>query len=103
MSKIEVLVLASALLLGTTALPAAARVNLAVDIGVPPPAPYYEAVPEARTGYDWAPGYWRWEGGEHVWVRGRWMEGRPGYAYVPERWEVRGGRHHFEPGRWERR
>ena len=39
--------------------PAAAQVDLSLNIGVPPPAPIYEAVPAPRVGYVWAPGFWR--------------------------------------------
>ena len=74
MSKRIILLLSAALLLGATALPAAARVDLNIDIGVPPPAPVYEAVPPPRVGFVWAPGYWGWgPDGRHVWIRGRWI------------------------------
>jgi hypothetical protein len=86
--------------------PAFARVNLNFDVEVVPPPPRVEVVPEPRPGYVWAPGYWAWEGGRHVWREGHWVVVRPGYYWVPERWmEYRGprGPHwHFEPGHWER-
>ena len=81
--------------------PAAAQVDLNVSIGVPPPAPVYEAVPAPRAGYAWAPGFWRWDGGRHVWVGGHWMAERPGYHWVPDRWaHVEGGWRH-ETGHWD--
>ena len=73
-----------------------------VDILVAPPPPRVVVVPPARVGYVWAPGYWRWNGHEHVWVDGRWLAERRGYRWVPERWEQRGDRWHFEEGHWER-
>ena len=83
--------------------PAAAQASMSVGvtIGTPPPAPVYEAVPVARVGYVWAPGYWRWEHERHVWMPGRWMAGRPGYHWVPDRWDrVHEGWHHNE-GHWD--
>jgi hypothetical protein len=102
MLKMNAVLLSAAVVLGATSLPAAARVNLDIDIGVPPPAPVYEAVPVARPGYVWAPGYWGWVDGRHVWVKGRWIGERRGYHWVPEHWEERGGRHHFVGGVWVR-
>jgi hypothetical protein len=81
--------------------PAAAQVDLNVSIGVPPPAPIYEAVPAPRMGYVWAPGYYRWDGGRHVWMAGHWMEERRGYHWVPDRWaRVDGGWRH-DHGHWD--
>jgi hypothetical protein len=58
-------------------------------------------VPPPRAGYVWAPGYWRWEGGRHVWVDGRFIRERRHFHYVPEHWdEGRHGHYHFVPGRW---
>jgi hypothetical protein len=86
--------------------PAFARVNLHFDVEVAPPPPRVEVVPAPRPGYVWAPGYWAWEGGRHVWRAGHLVVVRSGYYWVPERWvEYRGprGPHwHFEPGHWER-
>src|SRR5215467_13031408 len=71
--------------------PAFAGVNINIDIA-PPPA-RVEVVPPPRPGYVWAPGYWAWEGRQHVWREGRWIVVRPGYYWVPERWvEYRGPR-----------
>jgi hypothetical protein len=37
------------------------------------PAPLVEAIPIAPgPGYDWAPGYWNWDGSTWVWVYGGW-------------------------------
>src|SRR6201999_4270763 len=65
--------------------PAAAQ-ELNISIGVPPPAPIYEAVPAPRAGFVWAPGFWGWEGGRHVWHGGSWMAERPGYHWAPDHW-----------------
>lgn len=101
--KPKIALITSLVILAINAAPAMARVDLSVDIGVPPPAPQVEVVPAARPGFVWAPGYWSWDGGHHVWVAGHWMTERPGFVWVADRWEVRGERHHFEPGHWEHR
>lgn len=104
MSKKSVLLLSALLLLGATVLPASARVDVDIGIGIPvaPPAPIYEAVPPPRVGYEWAPGYWGWADGRHVWIKGRWIGGRPGYHWAPDHWEQHGDRHHFVQGHWVR-
>ena len=73
-----------------------------VDVDVAPPPPRVIVVPAARRGYVWAPGYWRWNGRQHVWIDGRWMRERRGVQWVPAHWEQRGNRWHFEDGHWER-
>jgi hypothetical protein len=87
--------------LSPVAMPAAAQININIDLGVAPPAQRYEAVPAPRSGYVWAPGYWRWEDQRHVWAPGRWMTARPGYYWVADRWQPREGRHHYEAGHWQ--
>jgi hypothetical protein len=82
--------------------PALSSAAVGIDIEIAPPAPQVEVVPAPRVGYVWAPGYWEWRGGRHVWVGGRWMHERAGYRWVPERWEQRGNRWHFEHGHWDR-
>ena len=86
--------------------PAFAKVNVNLNIDIAPPPARVEVVPTPRPGYAWAPGYWAWEGHQHVWREGRWIVVRPGYYWVPERWvEYRGSRDphwYFEPGHWER-
>lgn len=70
------------------------------EVNTAPPPVRYEAVPVARPGYVWSPGYWGWEDGRYGWVEGSWLEERPGYVWVPARWEQHEDRWHFEPGRW---
>ena len=83
--------------------PAAAQasMNLGLTIGTPPPAPIYEAVPAPRSGYVWAPGFWAWEGGRHVWRTGYWMPERRGYHWVPDRWAQEHGGWRHEQGHWD--
>jgi hypothetical protein len=87
----------SALMLICSAAPAFSAV---IDIQVAPPAPRVVEAPAPRPGYAWAPGYWRWDGHQHVWVDGRWLRERPHQHWVAEHWDEHGGRYHFEPGHW---
>jgi hypothetical protein len=88
---------AAALLIGTSAFapvqaqPHHQRADVII-IKKAPPALRREAVPNARRGFDWVPGYWNWNGRRHDWVGGHWEKVRPGYAYQRAQWrqEVRG-------------
>jgi len=91
--------LGAALLIGSAA-PAIAGVG--IDIEVAPPAPRIVEVPPPRPGFVWAPGYYRWDGHQHVWVDGRFIRERRGFHWVPEHWDEHHGRYHFEPGHWDR-
>ncbi len=84
---------------------AQAQVSINVAIGVPPPAPVYEAVPVARPGYVWAPGYWDWDdrGHKHKWKKGKWERERAGYVYEAPRWVQASGGWVLMPERWDGR
>jgi len=51
-----------------------------------PPALRREAVPAARRGYEWIPGYWNWTGRKYVWTRGHYEKVRRGYVYARPEW-----------------
>jgi hypothetical protein len=72
------------------------------DADVAPPPPRVVVEPSVRLGYVWAPGYWRWNGHQHVWTDGRYMRERRGYHWRADHWDKRGNRYHFERGHWER-
>ena len=94
--------LAAAIALGAVASPpASARVAVGVAIGVASPPPRVERV-VARPGRAWIPGYWRWNGGRHVWVGGYWTRARPGYRYMPAVWVHTGPAWRFHRGYWRR-
>lgn len=97
----RILLAAVALSTAMVSLPAVARTF--VEIQVAPPAPRVEVVPRARAGYVWAPGYWRWNGHRHVWIRGSWVRERRGWHWERDAW-VQGpnGRWHLVRGHWER-
>jgi hypothetical protein len=89
--------------LGMVAAPStAAPVSVSINVG--PPAVRYEAVPAARRGYDWTPGYWNWNANRnrHNWVAGTWMRSRPGYVYAQPTWVQHDGRWQQQRGAWAR-
>ena len=86
--------------LGGIAAPAAAAVDVYIDLA-PPPA-RYEVVPAPRRGYVWTPGYWNWNGHRHVWTSGTWVRERPGYSYNHARWVEQDGRWRMERRGWAR-
>ena len=103
-SLLKTAVICALLALGTAATQAYSQVSVSIGIGIPvaPPLPRVEVVPVAPApGYVWAPGYWAWHEGRHIWIRGRWIVGRPGQHYVAEHWEQRGPNHFLVAGRWE--
>ena len=102
-TAIALFAVAAATLAPAALTPAAAQVGVSINIGTPPPASVYEAVPAPRAGYVWAPGYWRWEHERHVWAPGHWMAARQGHHWVADRWVEgpHGGWHH-DPGHWVR-
>jgi hypothetical protein len=82
--------------------PAIVSAGVVVDVDIAPPAPQVEVVPAARAGFVWAPGYWDYRAGAHVWVGGRWIPERRGWHWVPDHWEQRGPHWHHVVGVWVR-
>ena len=80
--------------------PAALAAPIDIDVRVAPPAARFEAVPAARPGYIWAPGYWDWRANRYAWVGGNWVRERPGYIYTQPTWVNHGGRYHLYRGAW---
>lgn len=97
--------LATALILSTAAIlptQAVAQVRVDINLGNAPPPVRYEAVPAARRGYVWAPGYWNWNGKRHVWTAGHWEPARTGQVYEPAEWRQDGDKWKFKRGEWKR-
>ena len=67
-----------------------------------PPALRREAVPAARRGYEWVPGYWNWTGRRYTWVGGHHEKVRVGYVYARPEWRRNGGGWVLERGGWQR-
>jgi len=84
------------------ALPAAARSNVDVYLDFGPPPAYYEAVPAARPGWVWVPGYWDWRGHRHHWIAGHWVRARHGHVYHGPRWHYYDGGWRLTRGEWRR-
>lgn len=103
--SVQYMLSCSLIVFGALVMPAFAQVEFNIGIEMAPPPARVVVLPAPRPGFIWAPGFWAWEGGSHVWVEGHWVEARPGYYWVPERWEdhweERGPHWHFAPGRWE--
>jgi hypothetical protein len=88
--------------LGGAALPTVANAQVSVYVNSAPPAARYEAVPAARRGYIWVPGYWNARGNRHVWRAGHWERSRAGYSYMQPNWVERDNRWQLDRGRWNR-
>lgn len=93
---------ATALALVSTAavLPAQAFARDVVVVRTAPPPPRHEVVPAARHGYEWAPGYWNWNGHRYTWVRGHWERVRPGYVWHRPEWRQGDRGWQLERGGW---
>jgi hypothetical protein len=61
------------------------RTEVIVVQKAPPPL-RREAVPAARRGYEWIPGYWNWTGRRYTWVKGHYEKVRRGYVYARPEW-----------------
>ncbi len=94
--------LAASLAFSAATLPTAAAAQANVWVQTAPPALRVEAVPAARRGYVWAPGYWNWNGRRYVWQRGVWMKERRGYSYNQPAWVEHEGRWELRRGAWAR-
>jgi hypothetical protein len=73
-----------------------------IRITVAPPAMRVEVRPAAPSvRHVWVPGFWRWGGGRHVWVAGRYaVPPATGRVWVDARWANEGGQWVYYEGRW---
>lgn len=74
--------------------PAAAKLRAEPYVPSAPPPPRREVIPDLpaeRVEVErWQPGYWRWNGHEHIWTEGRYVaRPRPQAEWVAGRWEQR--------------
>ena len=65
-----------------------------------PPALRREAVPAARRGYEWVPGYWNWNGRRYTWVGGHYEKVRAGSVYARPEWRRNGNGWELDRGGW---
>lgn len=84
------------------AVPVVANAQPRIYFNSAPPPARYEAVPAARRGYVWVPGYWNGRGHRHIWTRGHWERARNGYNYVQPNWIERDNRWQLNRGGWRR-
>lgn len=102
----SILAATAAVLIGTAAFaPAQAQAQGRTEVIVvhkAPPAPMREAVPAARRGYEWVPGYWSWNGRRYVWERGHYEKVRVGYVYQRPEWRQDRKGWYLDRGGWVR-
>lgn len=101
----RILCTAAAIVLSTAAFvpaQAVAQVGINIIIGNAPPPVRYEVVPAPRRGYEWAPGYWNWDGGRHQWARGHWERARSGQYYQRPEWQQNNDGWRLNRGGWQR-
>ena len=97
------LLLGAAMAAASAPVPAAgAETQGSVAVSIAPPGPVLWVTPPPRPDYLWAPGYWGWSNGRHVWLNGGWLRDRPGYAYWQPRWVTRDGHWWLQRGQWAR-
>ncbi len=75
------------------------RTEVIVVEKAPPPL-RREAVPAARRGHEWIPGYWNWNGRRYVWVNGHYERVRHGYVYARPEWRQSDNGWVMERGGW---
>lgn len=70
----------------------------------PPPVARVEVVPAPpgpTSVFVWQPGRWHWNGGDYVWVSGRYVQRPAQYRqWVAGRWVDRRGFWEWQPGHW---
>ena len=74
--------------------------SLSLDTDIPPPEPIYELDLGEREDHILSPGYWMWNGKQHVWMHARWIEKREGFVWVPDQWQRRGDKWYLAAGHW---
>jgi hypothetical protein len=97
----QILFTAAAILVASAVIPVESFASdhiLAVRIA--PPAPRHQVVPAPRHGYEWAPGFWNWNGRKFAWTNGHWERARRGHAFHPAKWEQDGDSWRLNRGGW---
>lgn len=73
-------------------------------VPIAPPPPRVEVIPPPPRPIEvvhWQPGYWRWNGYQHVWVPGQYVaRPRPRAVWVPGHWVQRPNGWAWIPGHW---
>ena len=82
--------------------PMTASAEVAIYLNIGPPPVRYEAVPVARPGYLWSPGYWNAKHNRHVWQAGHWERNRAGHNYAQPTWTQHDNRWQLKRGHWNK-
>jgi len=88
--------------LSSIAIPTTASADAGIYLSIAPPPIRYEAVPQARDGYLWSPGYWNAKQNRHVWQAGHWERDRAGYRYAQPTWTQHENKWQLERGHWNK-
>jgi hypothetical protein len=80
---------------------AVAQVGFNLVIGNAPPPARYEVIPAPRRGYEWASGYWNWNGNAHAWTEGHWERTRAGHYYEQPQWQQGNDGWRLNRGGWQ--
>ena len=96
-------IIALGLVLGSIGTMVATPAAADIYVRIAPPAPRYEVAPVLQPGWDWAPGYWGWNGNRYYWVKGHRVRAQRGAHWVPHRWVQDRGRGRMENGHWDNR
>jgi hypothetical protein len=97
----QLLLAAAALLIASAVTPVASFASEHIlAVRITPPAPRHQVVPAPRHGYEWAPGFWNWNGRKFVWTSGHWERARSGHAFRPATWERDGDNWRLNRGGW---
>ena len=92
------------LAVGSLAIPAQSRAQVAVGISVrigPPVLPVYVQPICPEPGYIWVPGYWAYGADDYFWVPGTWVEPpEVGLLWTPGYWAFEDGFYVWSPGYW---
>ena len=102
--RINTLIVAVFALLGLGSAIEKANAQIAVSIGIAPPAlPVYVQPPIPGPDYIWTPGYWAWnaDASDYYWVPGAWaLSPRPGLLWTPGYWGWSDGAYVWNAGYW---
>ena len=87
-------------LLALAPLPAAAQIEISVQVA-PPILPVYVQPPMPDDGYLWTPGYWAYTDSGYYWVPGTWVQPpEVDVLWTPPYWGWLDGSYYFHDGYW---
>ncbi len=81
--------------------PVVAQPTTVVVTRPPPPMRAERRPPRTLPGQVWVPGFWSWNGAQHVWTAGHWeAPPRPTQRWSAPRWTRQGRNWTWQPGTW---